>query len=76
MKNRSVTNSSTGEFGIVLLSSNRKERTITIARTFRGKVYVRYRSFELTQSDWEYYTSDATEEDLKAFLRTNNYRVV
>lgn len=76
MKNRSVTNSSTGEFGVVLLSSNRKERTITIARTFRGKVYVKYRSFELTQSDWDYYTSDATEGDLKAFLRTNNYRVV
>lgn len=75
-KNRSVTNSNADVFGVVLWSSNRKERTITIARTFNGKVYVKYRSFELSQSDWDYYTSDATEGDFKTFLRTNNYRVV
>lgn len=58
---------------IKITSSNKKHRTITITKYFSDSSYVRYRSYSLTQEEFDFYTNEATEDDLVNFLNTDIY---
>lgn len=53
--------------------SNKRKRTITIEVHYMNGDVVRYRSTPLSRDDFNYYTNHATENDIKNFLKTDDY---
>lgn len=59
-----------------VVSSNKRERTITIQCTYEDGSKVKYRSNQLSKDEWEYYVHYATENDIKQFLKTDDYYLI
>ena len=53
--------------------SNKREKTITIRCTYDDGSKIYFKSYELTDEDYNYYTNHATRNDLKNFLKNNEY---
>ena len=59
-----------------VIRSNKKERTITIEKTFTDGSKTRYKSVTLSKDEWHYMTQYATENDIKNFLKSDNYYIL
>lgn len=59
-----------------ITSSNKRERTITITKSENGRPYARYRSVKLTKEEFNYYTNHATENDIRQFLKSDDYNEI
>lgn len=57
-----------------ITSTNKRERTITITKyNSEGKPYAKYRSNTLPKEEFNYYEHYATEDDIKNFLKSDDY---
>lgn len=56
------------------IKANRSRRTVTIRHYIDGKLFSKYRSYRLSNEDWNYYGEGyATERDIKQFLKSDDY---
>jgi hypothetical protein len=58
------------------IKGNARLRTLTIRAFYGGKLHAKYRSVPQTPSDYHYYTTHATQNDIKQFLKTDDYYVI
>ena len=59
-----------------IISTNKRERTITIKCTYENGDITKYKSIPLTKEEWHYYSNHATENDIKNFLKTDDYYII
>lgn len=58
-----------------IIRSNKRDRTITILKTYQDGSKVVYKSFRLAKNEFFYYRSHATENDIKQFLKCDEYYI-
>ena len=58
-----------------IISSNKRERTITIQKTYDDGTKVVYKSVTLARDEYHYYTNHATENDIRQFLKSDDYYI-
>lgn len=58
-----------------IISSNKRERTITIQKTYDDGEKVVYKSVRLAKEEFNYYIDYATENDIRQFLKTDDYYI-
>lgn len=58
-----------------IISSNKRERTITIQKTYDDGEKVVYKSVRLAKDEFHYYRHYATENDIRQFLKTDDYYI-
>lgn len=56
-----------------IISSNKKERTITFKVWNDNKDFTKYKTINLERETYNYYTNYATNGDWEAFMKTNEY---
>lgn len=60
-----------------IVRSNKRERTITIRQDYeKSNSHVLYRSYRLSKEEFDYYVNYSTENDIKEFLKSNDYYVL
>lgn len=59
-----------------IISTNKIERTITIKCTYENGDIVKYKSTPLAKEEWQYYANYATENDIKNFLKSDDYYIL
>lgn len=58
-----------------IISSNKRDRTIIIRKTYEDGTKVVYKSVRLTKDEFHYYRNHATEHDIKQFLKSDDYYI-
>lgn len=58
------------------IKGDKRKRTLTIRSFIEGKLQAKYRTIPQTPHDFDYYTSTATQNDIRQLLKTNDYYVV
>lgn len=58
---------------IEVARSNKREKTITIRVNYDDGSKIYYKSCELTEYEFYYYTNHAKQHDLENFLKSNEY---
>lgn len=59
-----------------IIRTNKRERTITIKCTYENGDVVKYKSTPLPKEEWQYYANHATENDIKNFLKSDDYYIL
>lgn len=60
-----------------IVSTNKRERTITIRHDYTdGSTPTFYKSCKLNKEDFNYYRNYATENDIKQFLKGDDYYIL
>ena len=59
-----------------IVSSNKRERTVTIQAIYQDGTSTKYRTTRLSKEDYHYYSEHATERDLRQLLKTDEYYVI
>ena len=60
---------------LAIISSNKRERTITIQKLYDDGEKVVYKSVRLGKDEFHYYRNHATENDIRQFLKTDDYYI-
>ena len=58
-----------------IISSNKRDRTITIRKTYDDGTKAVYKSVRLGKDEFHYYRNHATENDIKQFLKSDDYYI-
>ena len=61
---------------IFILRSNKREKTITIRKEYGDGTFTTYKSVRLPQDEFDYMVNYATENDIKQFLKTDDYYIL
>lgn len=59
-----------------IIRTNKSERTITIKCTYEDGSSVKYKSTPQPKEEWHYYANHATENDIKQFLKSDDYYII
>jgi len=60
---------------IIKVTSNQNKRTFTIRKYIDGKLFVKYRTIQMTQQEFDLEEMN-TENDWKQFLKTDDYYAI
>lgn len=63
----------TNERSFSIISSNKKERTITFKVWYNAKEFTKYKTLKLDKETYNYYTDFATNRDWETFMKTDEY---
>lgn len=58
-----------------VISSNQREKTIRIKKTYEDGKSVIFKSIPLPKEEWDYMKHYATENDIKNFLKSDDYYI-
>lgn len=59
-----------------IVSSNKRNRTITFKKFYSDGTFTKYRTLPLDRETWHYYTNHATLGDWLQFLKGDDYYIL
>lgn len=58
------------------IKGDKRKRTLTIRSFIEGKLQRKYRTMPQSPQDFDYYTTTATQNDIRNLLKNNHYYVI